>query len=212
MEDITVDHGDDQRAALTKEIVALEWAMFSTVNNVGGPAACQSQDETFRIMRTAQFSTWSLETLSSYHRDILQAQEQGRNLMTEKYARMMSVTHPDEYAQIESSLPAIPQRAFELVDTIAAQHEMWDKQVAQEFPHLRGRGRTRDEEAQVGATPTANTYLVGELLTYSLPTLECVLHDVETALTNGKNLVRDQLEATVTQYGWPDLQTAEAHQ
>ncbi|MDD7464949.1 MAG: DUF4125 family protein [Actinomycetaceae bacterium] len=212
MENIDVDGDATLRADMIKEIIATEWTMFSTVNNVGGPAACQSQDQTFEIMRRAQFSTWSLETLTSYQRDLAQAQAQGRNLMTEKYARMMSVTHPDEYAQIESELPAISQRAFELVEKIAAQHELWDQQVAQELPHLRGRGRTRDEEAQVGATPTANTYLVGELLTYSLPTLECVMRDVEEALTNGRNLVRDQLEATVTQYGWPDLETAEANQ
>ncbi|MDD7384371.1 MAG: DUF4125 family protein [Actinomycetaceae bacterium] len=201
-----------ERDSIISEIIDAEWEMFTAVNNVGGPAACQSQDDTFRIMRTAQFATWSLDTLMSYHRDVLEARVQGRNLMTEKYARMMAVTHPDEYAKMESLLPAISQKTFDLVDAICAQHEIWDRQVSEEFPRLRGRGRTRNDDAQLGANPTASTYMAGELLTYSLPTLESLMSDVENAMNHGKNLVRDQLEATVKQYGWPDLETAEAHQ
>lgn len=197
---------------LVDEIIRAEWDMFSTVPNAGGPAACQSQDQTFEIMRRAQFSTWSEESLISYRRDLAMATAQGRNLMTEKYARMMSVTHPEEYAQIESMLPAIPERVFVLVEAISAQHRMWDERVAEELPKVRGRGRTRDEEAQVGAVPTANTYLIGELLTYSEATLDCLMRDVEAAVSNGRNLVREQLEATVRAYGWESLDAAEAAQ
>ncbi|MCI7552108.1 MAG: DUF4125 family protein [Actinomycetaceae bacterium] len=218
MEELMHEHGENpqtdlpDRTQMIKDIVRDEWEMFTAVQNVGGPAACQSQDETFTIMRTAQFSTWSDDTLESYQRDVSIAKVRGRNLMTEKYARMMSVTHPDEYAQIESQLPAISEHAFDLVNTIASQHELWDQQVAEEFPNLRGRGRTRDEEAQVGGGPSANTYMVGELLTYSVTTLESMMRDVEVALAEKRNPVRDQLEYTIKQYGWPDLQTAEAHQ
>ena len=200
------------RKELVDAIIEIEWEMFTSVNNVGGPAACQSQDQTFNVMRRAQFSTWSLDTLDSYLHDLDGARAQGRNLMTEKYARMMSVTHPDEYAEIAPMLPPVTQEAMDLIDKIAAQHDMWDQAVTEEFPKLRARGRTQDEAGQEGHGPTANTYLIGELLTYSLPTLRGVMHDVEEALTHGHNIVRDQLESTVKQYGWPSIEEAEKHQ
>ncbi|MDO5044915.1 MAG: DUF4125 family protein [Coriobacteriia bacterium] len=201
-----------ERQELIKDILDVEWAMFTAVNNVGGPAECQSQDETFKIMRSAQFYTWSLNTLELYHRDVLEARAQGRNLMTEKYARMMSVTHPDEYAEIAGALPGVPAESLDLVETIAAQFELWDKAVEKEFPRLRGRGRAKNEDSQVGSTPTANTYMIGELLTYSYKTLESLFKDMEYALTYKKNMVREQLEATVMQYGYKDLETAEQNQ
>lgn len=200
------------RNTLIEEIVTLEWKMFSSVNNVGGPAQCQSQDETFEIMRRAQFRTWSEAALFLYRDDLKRARNEGRNLMTEKYARMMSVTHPEEYALIASQLPVLSQETLCLVDLIAAHHKRWDAEVAEKYPKLRAQGRRRDEDSQRGGGPSANTYLVGELLTYSLATLHQVLTDVETALNEGRNPVAEQLEETVKQYGWPDLATAETQQ
>lgn len=197
---------------LIEEIIHLEWEMFTQVNNVGGPADCQSEDETFAIMRRAQFRTWSEAALFLYRDDVKAARRDGRNLMTEKYARMMSVTHPDEYARIAAQLPVIDAESFRLVDRIATQHDLWDREVAKKYPNIRGRGRQREEESQAGGGPTANTYLIGELLTYSLPTLQQVLTDVETALNEGRNLVELQLAETVKQYGWADLATAEQNQ
>lgn len=99
MENVKIETGP-ARVGLIDAIVEGEWEMFHSVNNVGGPAECQSQQNTFEIMRRAQFSTWGDKTLSCYLEDIKKAQIQGRNLMTEKYARMMAVTHPAEFEQI----------------------------------------------------------------------------------------------------------------
>lgn len=203
--------GND-RESVTTDIIDLEWKMFSTVPNVGGPADCQSEDETFKIMRRSQFHTWSDATLRSYRDDLKYAVREGRNLMTEKYARMMSVTHPEEYAKIAPALPPLPDTMLQLVQRIADQHAAWDDAVAQKYPNLRGKGRIREEAAQAGGSPTAQTYLIGELLTYSPATVQCVFADVENAVSAGRNLVEEQLEATVKQYGWSDLATAETHQ
>ena len=86
---------------LIASIVALEWEMFQNVNNVGGRAACQDNFETFSVMRSSQATAWSEAALASYLEDLTDAQENGRNLLTEKYARMMEFTAPLEYARIQ---------------------------------------------------------------------------------------------------------------
>lgn len=79
---------------LIDAIVQIEWPMFAGVNNEGGKAACQMDLATFRIMRISQYSAWGEELLESCLADLRAAQNQGRNLMTEKYARMMKTTFP----------------------------------------------------------------------------------------------------------------------
>ena len=75
------------RDELMSEIIKLEWDMFSHVSNVGGPASCQMRPDTFKIMRKSQAATWSDELLASYLEDLKTATREGRNIMTEKYAR-----------------------------------------------------------------------------------------------------------------------------
>ena len=92
------------RDELMSEIIKLEWDMFSRVSNVGGPASCQMRPDTFKIMRKSQAATWSDELLASYLEDLKTATREGRNIMTEKYARMMESTFPEEYRKLAASL------------------------------------------------------------------------------------------------------------
>ena len=96
---------------MTKEeiiakIIAIEWKMFQDVPNIGGTAPCQEERQTFEIMRLSQAASWSEEALASYLDDLTEALKQERNLMTEKYARMMESTSPAEYARIEHLVPS----------------------------------------------------------------------------------------------------------
>ena len=92
------------RDDLMSEIIKLEWEMFSHVSNVGGPASCQLRPDTFKIMRKSQAATWPDELLTSYLEDLKAATRDGRNIMTEKYARMMESTFPEEYRTLAASL------------------------------------------------------------------------------------------------------------
>ncbi|MDO5048488.1 MAG: DUF4125 family protein [Actinomycetaceae bacterium] len=201
---------NEARAGLIDAIVEGEWDMFRSVNNVGGPAECQSQQGTFEIMRRAQFKTWGEKTLGCYLEDVKRAQIQGRNLMTEKYARMMAVTHPDEFAKIASMLPPVDAQVVELGVRIAAYHENWDREAAEKYPFIRANGRPFDGQSTADQT-SADTYMRAELLTYSPDTLLYLLKDVETAATERRNLVIEQLEATMKQYGWSSIDEAEAY-
>lgn len=189
-------------------IVDLEWEAFQGVHNVGGRASCQDEHETFVIMRKSQFLTWDQATRESYLKDLLVAKEQGRNLLTEKYARMMAHTSPLEYKTLEHALPLIAEEAAALVDEIASAQLAWQEEYARAFPRLAARGRPVDDNAW-GLTGF-ETYLRGELLTYSLATLRHYAAHIRKLQEQGVNMSVLLMEHTVHMYGYSSLQEAEA--
>ncbi len=74
---------------LIAKIIGIEWEMFRSVTNIGGTAGCQEDPKTFEIMRPSQAMSWSDEALESYLEDLQEAEKNERNLITEKYARIM---------------------------------------------------------------------------------------------------------------------------
>ena len=76
-------------------------------------------------MRKSQYRTWELPMLKSFLQDFQQAAEIGRNLITEKYARMMETTHPDEYAAIADQLPPLTDRQKAIIAEITAIQVQW---------------------------------------------------------------------------------------
>ena len=60
---------------------------------------------TFSIMRRSQYMTWNEELLTSYRNDLAEADSNGWNLITEKYARMMESTSPEQYRELKKNLP-----------------------------------------------------------------------------------------------------------
>ena len=84
-------------ANLVESIIKLEWNQFQQTNNEGGRASCQGNWPMFHQMRASQFMTWPEELLRSYRSDLQEADRVGRNLVTEKYGRMMQSTYPQEY-------------------------------------------------------------------------------------------------------------------
>jgi len=88
-------------------IIDIEWNMFQDVPNMGGKALCQEDPKTFEINRVSQFMGWSEAALESYLGDLTEAGKNGRNLLTEKYARMMELISPLEYASMEHLIPPL---------------------------------------------------------------------------------------------------------
>lgn len=73
-----------------RRIAEAEWKLFEQVHNIGGRASCQDSPDTFFIMRSSQLMAWSEAMQESYWNDLITATQQGRNLLTEKYAYMMA--------------------------------------------------------------------------------------------------------------------------
>jgi hypothetical protein len=193
---------------LVSKIIELEWDMFQNVENVGGKASCQQDYQTFEIMRHSQAMSWSEATLESYLQDLQDAQKDKRNLLTEKYARMMESTSPLEYARIASLLPPLDPEVPEIVDQILTIMINWEEEVVQKYPHIVSRGRPLRSTQDTPYATSIETYLRGELSTYSLKTLRLYLENVlnqQAQRINGSELIHAN---TARRYGYKSLEEA----
>ncbi|KGP76376.1 hypothetical protein JT05_05060 [Desulfosporosinus sp. Tol-M] len=196
------------KEALITKIIDLEWNMFHNVSNIGGKASCQDNPETFKIMRHSQAVSWSEDTLESYLNDLSKAQEIKRNLLTEKYARMMQYTSPLEYAKIEHRLPSLDPEIIPLIDKIVKIVMEWEEELSVKFPNILKRGRPISSTNDSMFVTSVETYLRGELMTYSQRTLELYYQNVlkqQSERINGSEIT---LLYMVKQYGFNTLAEA----
>ena len=191
------------------DICALEWEMFSCVNNAGGKADCQQDPVFFKKMRVCQFENWNAPLLESYRNDLVEARQTGRNLLTEKYAWMMSWTHPEEFARIRPSLPQISQEKRELVEKIVNIQLPWEEEVDRRYPYMRAHGRPLTQDESRSRIASFEVYLSGELLSYSEKTLHAYVDWLNQLLLGGRNMALMVAESTARSYGFPSLAEAE---
>ncbi len=194
---------------LLENIIALEWDEFQKVNNAGGRASCQNDWKTFQIMRRSQFSAWNKEMLESYHSDLVTAINNGRNLLTEKYARMMESTVPEKYQAIKDKLPLITEGKKKLIDKITQISIKWQEEFAREYPNISGQGRPIHTDEDGPFITFIETYERGELSTYSEKTLKLYYKFITQLLEENKNLSKIVIENTVREYGYASLDQAE---
>lgn len=192
---------------LLNQIIEAEWAMFTNVKNQGGRAPCQDDRPTFLIMRRCQFEAWDQETLECYLDDLRAARLGGWNLAAEKYARMMKDTVPREYEQIREALPEVSPEKETLVLQIMEYHEAWIRDLRAGYPKLIKSGRFAAPEDGMGTS--IESYLKGELLTYSEKTLRSYRRRVASKWEEGINEDREILLFTVKSYGYESLEAVE---
>lgn len=193
-----------------ERIVRMEWDFFQAVNNIGGRASCQDMPSTFSVMRASQFSVWSSALLESYLDDLIEAQAAGRNPLAEKYGYMMASTHPDEFARIESMLPAIEPEKRDVIKRIVSIQICWAEETARLFPHVAKRGRPIHASEDSAFVTSMETYARGELATYSLRTLQLMYSLFDQARSEGANLQLQIDSYTARCYGYPSLEAADA--
>ena len=128
---------------LVKKIVETEWELFDQVNGGSGQrASCQDDAKTFYIMRSSQAMAWTEELQESYYRDLQEAKRTGRNLLTEKYARMMESTDPVSFARIRDRLPAVDEGTLSKIEEIVQVHLRWKIETFRKYPRLTAHGRS----------------------------------------------------------------------
>lgn len=198
---------------MTKSVarmVSAEWELFGKVRNIGGAAHCQQDQRIFFLMRSSQFEAWSLEMRCSYYCDLMAAAREGRNLLSEKYAYMMARTHPAEYEALMGALPPRDPEKDRLIEGICAAHVIWQEELAARYPRLTGRGRPIRRTADSPVVTSFETYLWGELQTYSRKTLACYAACVTRLQDEGGSLGEKILRNMMAQHGYPSLEAAEA--
>ena len=160
-------------------------------------------------MRSSQLEAWSEAMCDSYYEDLLTADLQGRNPLAEKYGYMMERTNPLEFVRIKDQLPPRTAEKDAIILRLCAVHVDWLEEMAQRYPHLAGRGRPIHRSEDTPYATSFETYLWGELATYSLKTLQKYEAYVQQLEAQGRNMNLMVLENTTKQYGYASLEEAE---
>lgn len=208
--------------------------MFSDVKNIGGKASGQNNPRMFRAIRSSQFMTWSYATLKSYLDDLKKAENEERNLMVEKYARMMKSTSPLEFARIDHIIPQLSLETFSLINKIVEIEIKWEEEFSKKFPNISKRGRPIHSSDNVRwseyldklekfqsegknipteeygkLTTSVETYLRSELATYSKKTIGLYYKDILDYKSKNINKQEIIYEFMIKKYGYKSLKEAE---
>lgn len=193
-----------------EEIVKIEWEMFQAVENMGGRASCQDDPETFYIMRRSQYDNWSPEMVDCYHSFVNECKAEERNLVSEKYARMMAYTDSHYFNKyIRDRIPFVPARNYRIINNIVEKLIWWEEDLAKKYPAIAETGRPiRSEEDHKGFT-SMETYARGELETYPEELL-LLYEDYTDRLWTEKVSLSEKNQLTMVRlYGYDSIEEAE---
>lgn len=198
-----------KKEELTEAVVEMEWRQFQNVQNEGGRASCQDDRETFEIMRKSQFLAWDEEVIESYLCDLNEAWDKEWNLLTEKYARMMESTAPEEYSRFQEVLPKRTEERIRVQEELIRLEMLWAEEFASRYPNIGGTGRRIHTSEDTPWETSQETYLRGEMSTYSDHTLKLYESMIRKMEKQGENLTEKILGFMVRFYGYHSLEEAE---
>lgn len=160
-------------------------------------------------MRKSQFLCWDLEVLESYLGDLKTAKENLWNLIMEKYARMMESTAPLQYAGFEAVLPVRSKERIMLQEAIILKEMEWAEQFLIRYPKISAKGRKIHTSEDTATETSMETYLRGELGTYSDNTLKLYHKMIWRLHTENKNLKEMNVDYMSKFYNYQSLAEAE---
>lgn len=199
------DYSFMKKEDLCEKIAQEEFDVFNDVINEGGRAGCQDDWHTFRIMRISQYMTWSIPMLIRYRFDFEKATSMGRNLIAEKYARMEESTVPDKYDELKDKLPLVTEDQRKLVNSIVEIQVGFMEECAANHPNVRERSRSIRSSEDTPYNTSYETYLRGELLTYSDSMLMLYGRYVLEYAKSGRNIAEEIMDNTAVMYGYKSI-------
>ncbi len=210
-DDVHVEkESDTSDSGLIDRLIELEWKAFDKVQNEGGRAGCQDDHATFSVMRRSQYLLWSKEMLESFIADMEAANEKGWNLITEKYGRMEESTAPEEYAKIKDRLPVISEEKKKIIEAIVAIPVGMMEEFAQQYPKAAGEARKIHTSEDTPADTSYETYLRGEISTYSDEMLGLYGRFVADCARSGRNIAKETITNSALLYGYASLDDMES--
>ena len=147
--------------------------------------------------------------LRSYIHDFHRANDSGWNLITEKYGRMMESTAPDRYEKIKNSLPYISRDKQEIINEIVKIQVDWMEEFAKQYPKAASNARSIHSSEDNLYNTSYETYLRGEISTYSDETLDLYGRFIAGLCREGKNLAQMTMTNTALLYGYGSLEELE---
>ena len=206
---VSQDMGGSIHKQLMEKLIGLEWKDFDRTQNIGGRADCQDDWNTFSIMRRSQYMTWTVPMLQSYISDFEEADARGWNLITEKYARMMETTDLQGYLQIAESLPQLLPEKKEIIEEIVRIQVEWMAECAAQYPKAALLARSIFTEEDTLYNTSYETYLRGEISTYSDRTLDLYGRFIASLCQQEENLAKIIIGNTAKLYGYASLDELE---
>ena len=197
------------REELLNKIVRLEFQAFDKVKNEGGRASCQDNWPTFYVMRKSQYLTWNQTMLLQYYYDFNAEYQKGHNLIEEKYGRMMESTAPDEYEKFCEYFPVLSEEKKAIIEEIVALQVEWMEEFARQYPYLAESARSVRTMEDNRYNTSYETYLRGEISTYSDKMLELYGRYVVEHAQSGENLAFIIMQNNVQMYGYDSMEAAE---
>ncbi len=196
-------------SALSLSIAKAEFEAFDKVQNEGGRASCQNDWPTFKVMRMSQYMTWSEDMLLQYLYEFKTNYANGRNMIEEKYARMMESTAPLEYARFSDLLPPISEEKKNIIENIVRLQVRDMEDFAKRYPRLAGNARIIHTRDDLPYDTSYETYLRGELGTYSDKMLDMYGRYIVSHAQSGKNVAQEIMGNTIRFYGYKTFDEAE---
>ena len=132
------------------------------------------------------------------------------NLITEKYGRMMQSTDPKRYEEIKDNFPEVGPDKAAIIEEIVAMQVSWMEEFATKYPKLGRRARSIHSNEDFEYETSYETYLRGEISTYSDKMLELYAKYIVSFAQSGKNVAEEIMKQSVRMYGYDSLEAAEA--
>ncbi|MDO4189112.1 MAG: DUF4125 family protein [Lachnospiraceae bacterium] len=194
---------------LAKKITELEFKTFDKVQNEGGRASCQNNWPTFSIMRMSQYLTWTKEMLIQYYYDFNRECNLGHNLITEKYGRMMESTDKEAWEKIKDNFPEISEEKKAVIEQIVGIQMQMMEEFAEKHPSVADNARSLHTFDDNIYNTSYETYLRGEISTYSDKMLQLYGKYVVNTLKNGENIALKTMTNTALLYGFKSFEEFE---
>ena len=121
----------------------------------------------------------------------------------------MESTAPVQFLEIKDSLPKLPEVKKEIIEEIVKIQVGWMEEFAKEYPKAAENARSIHSSEDNMYNTSYETYLRGELSTYSDQTLDLYGRFVADVWKDGKNLAKIIMENTAKLYGYTSLEDLE---
>lgn len=181
--------------ALIGNIIEAEWADFDAVQGQNGRATCQDDARRFVVYRLSQYLAFPPEALSGIYADMVRAQALGRNVIADKYARMMRTTDPELFwRDLASQIEDVTPLKKRVLDQLKSQLNTFESAAATEL--VAAHANSRPDSSSAGKVSSVDYYLA-EAEGYSLQTLRLLLDGFAAQEQQGTNPVALNWELAV---------------